>query len=114
MKASDTFTTIKDLIIHLGSLYVENAKLNITEKLALVLSAALLLVVALVLGVFALAFFTGAALEALELVVDPWLSYIIMGAVFIALIALAVLFRKSLFVNPISRYLSRVMFDERA
>lgn len=114
MKASDTFTTIKDLIIHLGSLYVENAKLNITEKLTLVLSAALLLVVALVLGVFALAFFTGAALEALELVVDPWMSYIIMGAVFIALIVLSVVFRKSLFVNPIARYLSRVMFDERA
>ena len=114
MKSSRTFTTIKDLIVRLASLYVENAKLNIAEKLTLVLSAALLLIVALVLGIFALAFFTGAALEALELVMEPWLSYLIMGCVFVGLIIVAVLLRKTLFVNPIARYLSKVIFDEPA
>lgn len=114
MKSSGTFTTIKDLIVRLASLYVENAKLNIAEKLTLVLSAALLLIVALVLGIFALAFFTGAALEALELVMDPWLSYLIMGCIFVGLIIVAVVLRKMLLVNPIARYLSKVIFDEPA
>lgn len=114
MKSSGTFTTIKDLIVRLASLYVENAKLNIAEKLTLVLSAALLLIVALVLGIFALAFFTGAALEALELVMDSWLSYLIMGCIFVGLIIVAVVLRKMLFVNPIARYLSKVIFDEPA
>ena len=107
MKSSGTFTTIKDLILRLASLYIENAKLNIAEKLTLVLSAALLLIVAL-------AFFTGAALEALELVMDPWLSYLIMGCIFAGLIIVAVVLRKTLFVNPIARYLSKVIFDEPA
>ena len=60
---------------------------------------------------FALAFFAGAAIEALELVMVPWLSYLILGGVFVLLMLLTVCTRKTLIINPIARFISRLIFD---
>lgn len=111
MKSSGTLSSLKELLIRLAKLYIESAKLTLTEKLTLLLSAALLVIVALVLGVFALAFFAGAAVEALELVMEPWLSYLILGGIFLVLMLLAIFLRKQLFVDPIARFISRLIFE---
>lgn len=111
MKSSGTLSTLKELLIRLCRLYIENAKLTLTEKLTLLLSAALLVIIALVFGVFALACFAGAAIEALELVVVPWLSYLILGCVFVLFMLLTVCMRKTLIINPIARFISRLIFD---
>lgn len=111
MKSSGTLSSLKELLIRLCRLYIENAKLTLTEKLTLLLSAALLVIISLVFGVFALAFFAGAAIEALELVMVPWLSYLILGGVFVLLMFLTVCMRKTLIINPIARFISRLIFD---
>jgi len=110
MKSSGTLSSLKELLIRLCRLYIENAKLTLTEKLTLLLSAALL-IISLVFGVFALAFFAGAAIEALELVMEPWLSNLILGGVFVLFMLLTFILRKSLILNPIARFISRMIFD---
>ncbi len=111
MKASNTFQSLKDQVVRLLSLYAESAKLTVAEKLTMLLSAGVILIVTLVLGVFALAFLSGALIELLELVVVPWASYLILGGVFILLIVVLALFRKALVVNPIARFISKLVFD---
>lgn len=111
MKSSGTLSSLKELLIRLCRLYIENAKLTLTEKLTLLLSAALLVIISLVFGVFALAFFAGAAIEALELVMEPWLSNLILGGVFVLFMLLTFILRKSLIPNPIARFISRMIFD---
>lgn len=111
MKSSGTVSTFKDLTIRLIRLYIENAKLTLAEKLTLLLSAALVVVIALVLGIFALAFFAGAAVEALELVMVPWLCYLILGGFFVLLIVAILILKKPLLINPIARFMSKLIFE---
>ena len=59
-KIPQTIHTLADLTKRLVSLYVENVKFTAAEKLTVVMSAGVLLVVAVVLGIFALAFLSGA------------------------------------------------------
>ena len=100
MKASrkipQTIHTLADLTKRLISLYIENVKLTAAEKLTVVMSAAVLLLVALVFGIFMLAFLSGACIELLALVLPAWASYA---------------FRKHIIVNPIARFVSRLVFD---
>ena len=109
MKASrkipQTIHTLADLTKRLISLYIENVKLTAAEKLTVVMSAAVLLVVALVFGIFMLAFLSGA------LVLPAWASYAILGGFFLLLVVLVIAFRKHIIVNPIARFVSRLVFD---
>ena len=104
MKASrkipQTIHTLADLTKRLISLYIENVKLTAAEKLTVVMSAAVLLLVALVFGIFMLA-----------LVLPAWASYAILGGFFLLLVVLVIAFRKHIIVNPIARFVSRLVFD---
>ena len=97
MKASrkipQTIHTLADLTKRLISLYIENVKLTAAEKLTVVMSAAVLLVVALVFGIFMLAFLSGACIELLALVLPAWASYAILGGFFLLLVVLVIAFR---------------------
>ena len=63
---SETISSVKKILLRLGRLYLENAKLTVAEKLTVVFSAATLLLIVLVLTIFALAFLSGAILERCE------------------------------------------------
>lgn len=110
-KLPQTIHTLAGLIKRLISLYVENVKLTAAEKLTVVLSAAVLLVISIVLGIFALAFVSGACIELLAMVLPAWASYAILGGFFISLVILAMVFRKPLIVNPIARFVSKLVFE---
>ena len=105
MKASrkipQTIHTLADLTKRLISLYIENVKLTAAE----------LLLVALVFGIFMLAFLSGACIELLALVLPAWASYAILGGFFLLLVVLVIAFRKHIIVNPIARFVSRLVFD---
>ncbi len=109
MKASrkipQTIHTLADLTKRLISLYIENVKLTAAEKLTV------LLLVALVFGIFMLAFLSGACIELLALVLPAWASYAILGGFFLLLVVLVIAFRKHIIVNPIARFVSRLVFD---
>lgn len=115
MKASgripQTIHSLADLLKRLVSLYIESVKLTAAEKLTVVLSAGVLLIVALVLGIFALAFISGACIELLALVLPAWASYSILGGFFLLLVIGVLVFRKTLVVNPIARFVSKLVFE---
>ncbi|MDE6528253.1 MAG: phage holin family protein [Muribaculaceae bacterium] len=115
MKASgkipQTIHTLADLTRRLISLYIENVKLTAAEKLTVVMSAGVILIITLVLGIFALAFVSGACIELLALVLPAWASYAILGGFFVLLVLLVLIFRKHLVVNPIARFVSKLVFD---
>ncbi len=71
----------------------------------------MLLLVALVFGIFMLAFLSGACIELLALVLPAWASYAILGGFFLLLVVLVIAFRKHIIVNPIARFVSRLVFD---
>lgn len=110
-KIPQTIHTLADLTKRLVSLYIENVKLTAAEKLTVVMSAGVLLIVAIVLGIFALAFLSGTCIELLALVLPAWASYAILGGFFLLLVIIAVALRKHLIVNPIARFVSKLVFD---
>lgn len=112
-KIPQTIHTLADLTKRLVLLYIENVKLTAAEKLTVVMSAGVLLIVTVVLGIFALAFLSGACIELLALVLPAWASYAILGGFFLLLVIVAGALRKHLIVNPIARFVSKLVFDTR-
>ena len=108
---SETISSVKKILLRLGRLYLENAKLTVAEKLTVVFSAATLLLIVLVLIIFALAFLSGAILELLAMVLPMWACYLICFGIFIAMVLVILLMRTSLIVNPIARFISRLVFE---
>ena len=113
-KIPQTINSLADLTKRLVTLYLENVKLTAAEKLTTVMSAGVLLIVTLVLGVFAIAFISGVILELLALVLPAWASYAILGGLFILLVVVTIGFRKYLIVDPIARFVSKLVFDSHA
>lgn len=115
MKASgkipQTVNTLADLLKKLLSLYVENVKFTAAEKLTVLMSAGVLLIISIVLGIFTLAFVSGACIELLALVLPAWASYAILSGFFLLLILVIMLLRKQLIINPIARFISKLVFE---
>lgn len=110
-KIPHNLQTLATLAKRLLSLYIESAKLTAAEKLTVIMSAGVLLIVTLVLGVFALAFLSGACIELLALVLPAWASYAILGALFLLLGILTLTLKKQLVIDPIARFVSKLVFD---
>lgn len=108
---SNTIQRAKELLRRLVTLYMENAKLTVAEKLIQLFSALVLLVICVVFGVFALAFLAGAGVELLELVLQPWAAYLVLAGIFILVMGTLLIFRERLIVNPTARFVTRLVFD---
>lgn len=106
-----TVSTLKELLTRIARLYLDNVKLTVAEKLTVVFSAAVLLVTLLVLGIFALAFLSGAIIQLLALVLPQWACYAICCGFFVLLIILITVLRKWIIVNPTARFVSRLVFE---
>lgn len=110
--STDRLKTIRQALRRLFGLYVENVKLSVAEKLTIFLSASLLVIIGLVLGVFALAFFSGALLEVFVMIVPVAVAYVIVGAFYLVLVGVIIAMRATLIVNPIARFVSRLVLQE--
>lgn len=108
---SNTISSLKEQLARIVRLYLDNVKLTVSEKLTVVFSSAVLLVTLLVLGIFALAFLSGAIVELLALVLPQWACYAICCGMFLVIILLVMVFRKYLIVDPIARFVSRLVFE---
>lgn len=95
----------------LATLYLENAKITTAEKLTMFCTAATVGVICLVLGLFALAFITVAMIELLALAIPVWASYLIFAGVYGAIILTLILLREPLIMNPIARFMSRLLLE---
>lgn len=105
------FSAIKNSLRRLISLYVENAKLTAVEKLTLLLSTAVVFFLAALLLTFAFACGALALLDLLELAMSPIAAAAILGGIFLALAAILILLRKPLVINPIARFVCKLIMD---
>ena len=92
------------------NLQIDYAKLTATEKISVILGMSVLFAVILVLSVGAGIYLSFALVYLLEPLVGIVGSYAI-GAVFLLLIAIVILFKKKLILVPITRFISKVLLD---
>lgn len=92
-------------------LLLEDTRLNVTEKLTRLLSALTLCALLLVLAIAALLFLSIAVCRALGDVMNPIWAYIIIAAFYALLAVIVFLGKNSLIVNPIARFVSRLLLE---
>lgn len=109
--ATGKFQALKSSMRRMASLYIENAKLTAAEKLTLLLSASVVFVVGFILTMFALAFMAVALLNLLETAMSPVASSAIIGGIFLVLAILLWFLRKPLVINPMARFISKLIMD---
>lgn len=98
----------------LVGLEVENVKLMATEKLTLLMGRIALAAVCFVISAAALVFLSMSVADFILQDLPPRWTYLIIGCFYIVLIIVAACFRKQLIVDPIARFISRVLLDPPA
>lgn len=102
-------STISASIKQYLQLLVEDARLNVAEKLTRLLAGIALASLIIIIIISALLFASISAGLALSLVISPVWAFIIVAGFFLLLTVLLIVFRTQLLVNPIARYISRLL-----
>lgn len=100
---------LKKPIERLTKLYAENARLSLTEKMTRVLSGAAIALICTLFLIICLAFISIGMVAELKTVMSPVASYFIVGGFYVILMALLIIFRRAWLMNPVSRFISKIM-----
>ncbi|MDE7110878.1 MAG: phage holin family protein [Muribaculaceae bacterium] len=111
--SSAAYRHLYDEARRLVGLEVENARLMLTEKLTLLLGRVTLVAVCFVISACVLIFLSMSISDLLLGSFTPWATYMIVAGFYALLICIVALFRRQLIVDPIARYLSKVLLDPR-
>lgn len=111
MDSENSYNKIFAEVKKLCALEIENARLLLTEKLTLLVAKIMLTAVVFVLCTAAMIFISMALADYLLRTLTPAATYSIVGLFYIVAAVLIALFRKSLIVDPVARYVSRVVLD---
>lgn len=114
MFSADKLNSLKGGLTRLFHLYLEKTKLTVAERLSLLLAAGVMIFICSLLAIIGMVFASGALIELLSLWISPIASWAIVGGVYLLLAALIVLLRKPLIFNPVSRFVSMLIFKEDA
>lgn len=89
----------------------EDIKLTVSEKITILLSTLIVCIVITVLGTAALLFLTFSAAHWIgDLIGLPW-AYLIIAGIYLVLIAVVALLRKQLIIDPVSRFITKVILS---
>jgi len=94
-----------------GRLYVENIKLLSIEKMTILLSYGVMGALLIFFGAFALLFISVAIVLVLAQVIPLMWCFLIMGGIYLLLGVVMFLSRRSLFLDPIARFLSKLFLE---
>ena len=95
----------------LSGLQIEKVKLQLTEQLTLILSKVLLAAIIFVMIVAAVIFLTIACAQWLKGIMNPLVAYSIVAVFHMVVAALVFMFRRQWIIDPIARFLSRIILD---
>jgi CBS domain containing-hemolysin-like protein len=95
----------------LAKLYLDGFKLQAVEKLTLLLSALAFYAVAIALGLVCLVFISVGVGHLLATTIAPQLAYLIVALFYVVLLLVVCLMRRALFVDPIARFISKLLLD---
>ncbi len=102
---------IFDIGKRLFSLYVENIRLSSAEKLTILLSGVALVSISAVLAIISLLFLTISLANLLDDFISPCWSYLIIAGIFMLAIAVLIVFKEQLVINPIARFVSKLLVE---
>jgi hypothetical protein len=105
----DNLKAIYDSAVRYFKGNIDNARLTAAEKLTILLSAVAFYAVAIVVGMVALIFASIGIGHLLASTIAPHLAYIYIALFYILLFAILFALRKTLFLNPISRFVTRLL-----
>ena len=106
---SDNLSAITGGIKRLGSLYIDKARLKTSEKLTILLSTVAFTAVVVALFLILLVFVSIGIGHLLATSIAPHLAYLYVAGFYLLLLVLMVILRKPVFINPISRFISRLL-----
>lgn len=108
----DSINGISDDARRLAMLYIDKAKLVTTEKLSLTLSSIAFSAVAIAVGIVFLVFVSIGIGHLLASSIAPHLAYLIVAGFYLVLFIAIFCLRKRLFINPVTRFMSRMILNE--
>ena len=114
MLSAEKFDSLKKGLRRLFRLYLEKTRLTVAERLSLLLAAGVMIFICSLLGIIGMVFVSGALIELLALWISPIAAWAIVGGIYFLLTALIVVLRKPLIFNPVSRFVSMLIFKEDA
>lgn len=104
---------LKDAKEYISNRY-DLLKLELLEKLAKILSAILMIFIAVALVLAALVYFSFAAVNVLNNYFGSnWPGFLIIGGCFLIILWVVFLLRKKMFLNPLIGILSGILFEEK-
>lgn len=113
-KLLDQINRLKTEAMRFVELSVEYAKLTAAEKLTMLGGMLVLGAVCLAVIGFILIFLGFSCAELFKLFMSPALAYLSTAGVFLILCILLILSRNVLILNPISRLMTRILFDHKS
>ena len=112
-KSIDSFLQLFNEFKKYVELQKDYVKLELVEKLTALLSTLILVLILLVLGMMVLFYLSFTLAYILEpLVGGLMVSYVFISAAIVAVIALVVLFRKRLIVQPLINFLANLFLND--
>lgn len=95
----------------LGNLYIESLRLKSTEKITIILAAVAFYAVAMAFGLVCLVFISIGIGHLLATTIAPHLAYLIIAVFYLILLILTIVWRRQIFIDPIARFISRVLVE---
>lgn len=92
-------------------LQLDYARLTATEKLTVILSTVAIYALVVIFSTLSLVFLTLGVGHLLATTIAPHFAYLIVAGFYVLVLIVLLLFRKQIFINPISRFLSRLFLD---
>lgn len=95
----------------LAKLYIQTGKLTLTEVLTRILAGALIAFVCLLFAIISLTFISYGVINNLTQTMSmTWACLIVVGF-YLFIIILMIVFKRTLIINPIARFLSKIIID---
>lgn len=94
------------------ALRVEDARLMLAEKITLLLGAIAFIFVCFMLALTLLAMLSVVIGELLSEFMSPVFAFLISAGIILIIIVIIVVLKKQLIINPIARFVSRLLLDE--
>lgn len=106
-----TLGSVFDSIKRLLTLNIEYARMTAAEKTSLLLSAVAFYSVMLIMGSLVLFFLSFGVGHLLAVTVAHVAAYLYVAAFYVALLVVLVVFRRKLFVDPVTRFVTRLFVE---
>lgn len=108
----EEFVKVSRLIQRYFKLEVEYIKLTFAEKVSMLVSALTVGVFILVLTSFTVFMLAFSCAELFKMIMPPTLAYLSTAGVFLIILSIVMIFKEKWIINPISRFLTRILFDK--